>query len=322
MSRPTLAWGLINGSGLAFGSGLGEAVVTANVLGKSATSRLTVTPAALVSIALSPLNPTVVKAKWQTFRATGTYFRIAAQDITPGDVERDRHRAGHRSCLHQQPRTGAGHGGGPNHPRRLADGQEREHDDHGHRSHASQLGHHAGEPPIVDGGSLQFNATGTYSDGSTGDLTSMVSWTSTDIAPAVNVAAINGSGLATSKSLGRSTITASLLGKSATTTLTIKSDDAFCSADKWCWRNPAPQDQHLFGNWGSRRTTSGPSASAAPSCAGMAHPGIDRTRLPPPTCAESGATMPPRLGGRYRRHHPVLEWHVIGSPRPRQPPKI
>ena len=63
-------------------------------------------------------------------------------------------------------------------------------------------------PTIAKGTSEQFTATGTYTDGSTQNLTGSVMWTS----GTPTVATINAAGLATGVSTGTSSITASLNG--------------------------------------------------------------------------------------------------------------
>jgi arylsulfatase A-like enzyme len=67
------------------------------------------------------------------------------------------------------------------------------------------------------GHSVQFTATGTFSDGSTADLTATVSWT----AMSPDVASIAAGGEATGLSQGVATITASSGGISGTATLTV-----------------------------------------------------------------------------------------------------
>ncbi|HEV7217890.1 MAG TPA: Ig-like domain-containing protein [Terriglobales bacterium] len=74
-----------------------------------------------------------------------------------------------------------------------------------------------GNPNITLGTSQVFVAIGTFSDGSTMNLSTQVAWSSSD----VNVAVINTVGLATSASSGTTTITATLNGVSTTTTLTV-----------------------------------------------------------------------------------------------------
>src|SRR4029077_3315310 len=73
-------------------------------------------------------------------------------------------------------------------------------------------------PAVGIGGTQQFTATGTYSDQSTQDLTSQVTWTSSSPA----VATINGTGRATAASQGTTTITGALGELNGTTTLTVQ----------------------------------------------------------------------------------------------------
>jgi 6-phosphogluconolactonase (cycloisomerase 2 family) len=74
-----------------------------------------------------------------------------------------------------------------------------------------------GSPSVAAGLTQQFKATGTYSDSSTADVTSSVIWSSGTI----SVATMNGSGLATSKTQGTSTITATSGSIQGSTTLTV-----------------------------------------------------------------------------------------------------
>jgi len=73
-------------------------------------------------------------------------------------------------------------------------------------------------PTIAVGATQQFTATGTYSDGSTQNLTSRVTWTSSKTA----VATINTNGLATAVSAGATVISAALSGVMGTDTLTVQ----------------------------------------------------------------------------------------------------
>jgi uncharacterized protein YjdB len=72
-------------------------------------------------------------------------------------------------------------------------------------------------PTIGLGSMQQFTATGLFSDGSTQDITSVSSWTSSSPA----VAVINQSGLASSASHGQTTITATFNGTSGSTVLSV-----------------------------------------------------------------------------------------------------
>lgn len=72
---------------------------------------------------------------------------------------------------------------------------------------------------IKVGATQQFTATGTYSDGTTANITTAVTWTSSSAA----VATINAAGSATGAGAGSATITASLSGVSGKASLAVTS---------------------------------------------------------------------------------------------------
>ncbi len=72
-------------------------------------------------------------------------------------------------------------------------------------------------PEVGVNGTIQFSATGVFSDLSTQDLTTQVTWSSS----ASSVALVGSTGLATGLSLGTSTISASYEGVSGSATLTV-----------------------------------------------------------------------------------------------------
>jgi hypothetical protein len=74
-------------------------------------------------------------------------------------------------------------------------------------------------PSIAPGATQQFTATGTYSDGSTQNLTSQAGWVSSN----TTVATVSSSGLATALTPGTSGISATFGGKTGGTTLTVQS---------------------------------------------------------------------------------------------------
>jgi uncharacterized protein YjdB len=69
-------------SGVATGVTAGTSVITAAFSGKSGTATLTVLPATLSSIALSPLNPSINIGASQKFAVTGTFSDNTTADIT------------------------------------------------------------------------------------------------------------------------------------------------------------------------------------------------------------------------------------------------
>jgi len=74
-------------------------------------------------------------------------------------------------------------------------------------------------PTIQAGATQQFTATGTYSGGSTQNITGQVTWTSST----TGTATINAGGLATALAAGTSSISATLGSVSGSTTLTVQS---------------------------------------------------------------------------------------------------
>ncbi|MBE0540496.1 MAG: Ig-like domain-containing protein [Verrucomicrobia bacterium] len=83
-------------------------------------------------------------------------------------------------------------------------------------------------PSLVTGGTQPFAATGTYSDGSTQNLTSQVTWTSSSTA----VATINAGGVATAVNVGSTIISATLSGVSGDAMLTVTGITALVHLDQ------------------------------------------------------------------------------------------
>jgi len=128
-------------------------------------------------------------------------------------------------------------------------------------------------PTIAVGTAQQFMATGTYSDQSTKDLTTQVTWSSANTAVAT-ISTLSGSnGLTTALAAGTSTISATLAGVTGRTQLTVQAAShdvvalstgfapVMCAqlsdATAKCW------GFDLFGNLGDGR--SGASVDAVPS---------------------------------------------------------
>lgn len=68
--------------GVATGVAAGTSVITATLSGVSGTSTLTVTPATLVSLAITPTSPTIAAHTTLPFMATGTFTDKSTKDIT------------------------------------------------------------------------------------------------------------------------------------------------------------------------------------------------------------------------------------------------
>jgi hypothetical protein len=184
----------------------------------TASSTLTVTPAALVSIAISPQSPTIPLGTSQQFTASGTYTDSSTQDVTSlvtwssssAQVAIISNNSGTNGLA-----TSAGVGtanitatsGSVTASTSLAVGQ-------------AVIVSIAVSPATVSaplGSSQQFAATATYTDGSSQDITQSATWASS--VPAV--ATINSFGLAASLSIGSTNISAGSGSVSGSTTLTV-----------------------------------------------------------------------------------------------------
>src|SRR6185369_15131936 len=77
------------------------------------------------------------------------------------------------------------------------------------------------DPSIITGTTVQFSATGIFSDSTTQDLTQQVTWLSSNLAVATVSNASGSEGLAAAQGAGGATITAAFLGKSGSTSLTV-----------------------------------------------------------------------------------------------------
>ena len=196
----------ITAAGLATGVATGTSTISATLGGVTGSTVLTVTAAVLQSIAVTPANPSDRQgADRAVHRHRHLLRRLDAGPDQPGDLGLGHDLGGHD------------HRGRPGHRR----GHGHLHD-HAPRSAAvtgstvltvtaaalQSIAVTPANPSIAKGTTQQFTATGTFSDNSTQDLTSQVTWASADPA----VATITAAGLATGVATGTSTITATLGG--------------------------------------------------------------------------------------------------------------
>ncbi|HXY51571.1 MAG TPA: Ig-like domain-containing protein [Terriglobales bacterium] len=211
-SQPSVA--AINATGLATTKAPGMSTIMATSSSVSGSTTLTVTPAALVSIAVSPPNPSIAAGNTQQFIATGTFSDSSTQDLTDS-VSWSASAASVASI------TAGG----------LAKGVSV-----GTATITATSGSISGSasltvtnavlvsialspvaPSVPLGLLQQFSATGTLSDGSTQDLTRSVTWASADS----TIASIASGGLATARNLGETKISASSGTIQESTTLTV-----------------------------------------------------------------------------------------------------
>ncbi|MBA3913621.1 MAG: Ig-like domain-containing protein [Acidobacteriales bacterium] len=212
----------ISSTGLAMTSGSGSANITATSAGVSGSTSLTINAAALVSITIAPPDASVPLGLTQQFTATGTYTDGTVSDITG---------TGHWSSsdasiatISDSPQTAG-----------LASivgaGQTVIEITAADRSAAATLSVTSATLTAISinpttatiplGTSQQFSATGTFSDGTAQDVTSMAQWSSSDAGIAIISNDPGSAGLATSAAQGSASIAATLQGISSSSTLTV-----------------------------------------------------------------------------------------------------
>jgi uncharacterized protein YjdB len=203
----------INSTGQALGVAQGTTNIAATLGSIVGSTQLTVTPPTLVGISVSPANPSINKGATQQFTATGTYSDGSTQNIT-STVSWVSKSPSVASISTSGLATG------------LAAGTATIQASSGTILGPAQitvtlpLVSIAITPPnssIAKGTMLQLTATGTYSDGSTQNLTSSVVWSSTTS----SVSTITTGGLTTGVGVGSTTINAVSGTITGTTGLTV-----------------------------------------------------------------------------------------------------
>jgi hypothetical protein len=207
----------------------GTATITATSGSISGTAALTVTPAVLLSIAVTPSNPTLPKGETQQLAATGTYSDGSTQVLTGSVVWAVAPGGGGIAAVSG---TGMATAQGIGAATVTAASGSIVGADVVTVS-AAVLSSIAVAPvnsSIGLGATLQMSATGTLSDGSTQDLTSSATWAS----GSPTVASISNTGLAEADNLGTAVITAtsgSLSGSGTLVVMPLAADDYFTNAN-------------------------------------------------------------------------------------------
>ena len=211
-STPTVA--SINTAGVATGVTEGSTTVTAMLNGQSASASLNVTAAVLTGLTITPPSATIPKGLTQSYSAQGTYSDGSTLDVT-GLVAWSSSTPTVASINTAGVATGVTEGSTT--VTAMLNGQ----------SASASLNVTAAvltgltiTPPsatIPKGLTQSYSAQGTYSDGSTLDVTGLVAWSSSSPA----VASINTAGVATGVTEGSTTVTAMLNGQSASASLNV-----------------------------------------------------------------------------------------------------
>lgn len=185
---------------------------------------VTVTAAALVSIAVNPASPTVVAGLQQQFTAVGTYTTGITQDITASVSWSSSNQAiatisnaagtqGEATTLSQGSTTITAAMGSINGSSTLTVGP----------AALVSISVNPADPSIALGTSQQFTALGSYSDSTTQDITTAVTWSASPGGLVIISNTTGSNGLATSTGEGVATITATFGSVSGNAQLTVTS---------------------------------------------------------------------------------------------------
>ena len=204
----------ISTAGLATAVAAGTSTITATLSGKSGIAALTVTAVTktLSSIAVTPAAPVITAGQTQQFAATGTYSDNSTANIT-SSVTWLSGSTGVATITAAGLATGVAAGtstvtaslSGKSGTAQLA------------VKTLSSIAVSPSNPSVGTAQTVQFTATGTYSDNSTANISSSVTWQS----GSTNIATISSAGLATGVALGTSAIIATLSGKTGTAQITV-----------------------------------------------------------------------------------------------------
>ena len=203
----------VTDKGLANGLAQGSATITAMdpASGLSASSKLSVNAANLVSISITPANPSVALGTTEQFTAMGTYSDASTQDITTAvtwgsgntAVATISNSSGSKGLAHSSGQgnatitaTDAASGISANTMLRVT------------AAELNSIEISPANSSLVSGVTRQFNATGVFSDNSTQDITTSVTWSSSDASIAAISNATGSKGVAVSIKPGTVTITA------------------------------------------------------------------------------------------------------------------
>lgn len=210
--------------GLAVSTGAGSTSITASFNGVTSNSAsLTVNPANLRSISITPSNPSIAIGKTQQFTATGSYSDGSTKDITA---------SASWASSNTQVAAMSNTAGSTGLATALSVGTTSVSASFaGVTSNTATLKVTAVEltsitvtpanPSIIIGNGLQLSALGTFSDNTTQDLTATATWTSSNTSVAIISMTPGSQGFATSIGAGTTTITAASGTVSGNTLLTV-----------------------------------------------------------------------------------------------------
>lgn len=208
--------------GAATTAAAGAATITASLGGVSGAATLNVTAAVLVSVAVTPTTTTIPKGFAQPFTATGTFSDGSTQDLTAsaGWTSSDPGIAAVSNTAGEQGRvTGVEVGTATITATFESIGGSSSVTVSG--AALAGIDVTSATSTVPTGYTVRHQATARYTDGSTQVVTTLVTWSSSDVTIATISNAAGTQGLATGVTAGTATITAMLSGTSGSASLEV-----------------------------------------------------------------------------------------------------
>ena len=211
-----------NQKGTVTGTGLGTTAITATKGAVSGNTNITVTAAVLTSIAITPASASVPLGTSQAFTATGTYsdsttsnittsVTWASQDTSKATISNSAGTNGQLSTVAQGSVTITATMSGVTGQTTITVAPPS----------LTSIAVTPANPSIAKGLTQQFVATGTYSDASTADISSSVTWSSNNTGIATISNTSGSRGLATGAGMGSTNIVATSGAISGQTGITV-----------------------------------------------------------------------------------------------------
>ncbi|MBL9005778.1 MAG: Ig-like domain-containing protein [Myxococcales bacterium] len=211
----------VNSAGLATAKNVGKARISARYMLTSGSTTMEVTPAAIKTLSIAPLNPTIAKGTSRSFTATGQFTDGTMQDLTTQVDWAVRDVMGSGVASIDETGTVVGDSVGQAAVSAEFQGVVTETTLTVTPAVVVGLSISPLTPSIPKGMTQRFKATASLSDGSSQDVSAVASWLALDVTGS-GVASVDASGLATGNSVGVANIGCAYRGFAATTTLDVK----------------------------------------------------------------------------------------------------
>jgi hypothetical protein len=210
----------IDGTGTALAESVGQARVSAEYLGQVVQTTLTVTPAAVVSLAITPLAPAIAKGTTQQFVATAHLTDGSDQDVSASAAWTAADVAGSGVAAVDASGLAKGNAVGSASISCAYQGFTATTMLVVKPAALVAIAITPAAATLAKGLSQAFKLVASYTDGSTQDATTSAVWSAADVMGS-DVTSIGADGVALAKNLGQARLKAEHMGKTASATLTV-----------------------------------------------------------------------------------------------------